>query len=50
MKVYVVKSYNWLYGIYSTKEKAEEAKKEANWKDEMSGGRGGYAVKEMEIQ
>ena len=50
MTVYVVKSYDNLYGIYSTKEKAEEAKKEANWKNEVSGGRGGYVVKEMKIQ
>ena len=37
MTVYVVKSYDDLYGIYSTEEKAVEAEKEANWKDEMCG-------------
>ena len=50
MKVYVVKSYDYLYGIYSTEEKAEKAKEEANWREEMNGGRGGYVVKEMEVQ
>lgn len=50
MTVYVVKSYDDLYGIYSTEEKAEKAKEEANWNEEMSGGRGGYVVKEMEVQ
>lgn len=50
MKVYVVKSYDYLYGIYSTEEKAEKAKEEANWKEEMSGGYGCYTVREMEVQ
>lgn len=50
MKVYIVKDWTHIWGVYATKEAAEAAEKEANIDAEMAGGRGGYGVTEHEVE
>lgn len=50
MKVYIVKMNGSIWGVYATKEAAEEAKKDANLDAEMGGTWGAYMVKEYEVE
>ena len=49
-KVYVVASYNdGIYGVYTTKEKAEKAREKADYHASMSGSHGFYYIEEAEL-
>ena len=50
MTVFVVKSYDHLFGIYETEELAQEACAYAQYSEEMSGGFNIYIITEMEIK
>ena len=50
MKVYLVKDYDTVYGVYATKEKAEQAAKEANHLAACGGHRTWFGVDEYEVK
>ena len=49
-KVYIVRNYNRIWGVYATKEKAEEERKHAQMDAEMGGNFTIYGIEEYEVE
>lgn len=49
MKVYIVKGYEGIWGVYVSYEDAEKARKEAQYDAEMSGSHAIYGIEEHEV-
>ena len=49
-KVYIVKSYENIWGVYTTKEIAEKGRKKAQRNAEMGGSHAIYRIEEYEVK
>lgn len=49
-KVYIVRSYDKIWGVYATEKAAEEARKIAQRNAEMSGSHAYYGVEEYKVE